>query len=241
MTFKVIKFFTAKTDIEGVFTVAFNGDDRFFHKLEVHCQADLGSDVLDYVELFGMWFYIMAIEYAGQARTSKNLKLVVSRGAIKRLLRDSSSKAHLFNYTNALRTQLFGLTDIEVEKSPRWQEDLQIVACTNWDGKPPKYPELDNPVVGPVGITYHALQRYYDATNREGRADLIFQKVSRLLREATCRVQLPERVMKHKASKYGLGHDSDIYLQTPAGWQAVIVSPEGEQPILATVYMRSGF
>ena len=241
MTFKVIKFFTQKTEVDGVFTVAFNGDDRFFHKLEVHCQADLGSDVLDYVELFGMWFYIIAIEYAGQARTSKNLKLVVSRGAIKRLLRDSSSKAHLFNYTNAIRTQLFGLADIDVEKAPRWVDDLQVVACTKWDGEPPKYPEVVNPLVGPVGITYHALERYYDATNREGRADLIFQKVCRILREATCKIQLPEKVLKHKASKYGSAHGTDLYLQSPAGWQVVIVSPEGEQAILATIYMRGSF
>lgn len=241
MTFKVVKFFTQKTQEEGVYTCAFSGDDRFFHKLEVHCPADLGNDVLDYIELYGMWFYIMGVEFAGHARNSKNLKIVVSRGAIKRLLRDSSSKAHLFQYTNALRTQLFGLTDIEVEKAPDWCADLQSTVCAQWDGLPPKYPVVENPVVGPVSVTFHALERYYDATNREGRADLIFQKVCRLLREATTKVQLPERVAKHKALKYGAGHSKDLYLQTPAGWQAVIVTPEGEQPILATVYMRGGF
>lgn len=239
MTYKVIKFHTTKTNEQGRFLVGFNGDDRFYHKLEVRLDKDLGSDTLDYVELYGMWFYIMAVEFAGLGRSSKNLKVVVSRGAIKKLLRESSSKSHLFRYTNALRTQLFGLSDIEVDKNPTWDSELSTSACVRWDGSVPPYPEVENPIVGRVGVTFHALERYYDATNREGRSDLIFNKVCKLVRDAAQQVRLPDKVLKHKENKYGAGRSSDIYLQTPAGWQAVIVAPPGEQQILATVYMRS--
>jgi hypothetical protein len=239
MTFKVVKFNSTKTSDPHRFLVGFNGDDRFFHKIEIHTDTDFGPDVLDYIELYAMWFYIMGAEFCGSGRTSRNLKVVVSRGAIKKLLRESSSKSHLFRYTNAIRTQLFGLTDIEVDKNPAWDADLQPNACVRWDGSVPEYPEVENPLVGMVGVTFHALERYYDATNREGRADLIYYKVCRLLREAEIRAQLPDKVLKHKELKYGAGHSTDTYLQTSAGWQAVIVSPPGEQKLLVTVYMSS--
>lgn len=238
MTYTVVSFHTVKTETPGIFHVSFKGDERFRHKLEVHTLTDLGNDALDYVELFGIWFYLMGIEYAGKMRSSKNLRLVVSRGAIKRLLRETSSKAHLFQFTNAIRTQFFGMTDIEVDKNPDWASDLELNACVKWDGSPPAYPSVVNPVAGPVVITYHALERYYENTNKEGRADLIFQKVCRLVREASIQTTLPDSVQRHKSQKYGARNKNDLYLNTRSGWQAVVSESERGAKFVATVYMR---
>jgi len=238
MTYTVVSFHTTKTDLPGTYHVAFKGDDRFRHKLEVQTQADLGVDALDYVELYGIWFYLMGIQYAGMMRSSKNLRLVVSRGAIKRLLRETSSKSHLFQFTNAIRTQFFGLFDIEVDKNPSWVTDLDLSACVKWDGTPPPYPAESNPIAGPVEITYHALERYYETTNKEGRADLIFQKVCRIVREATTQMTLPEDVQRHKSLKYGDRNKNDLYLTTKSGWQAVVSESDRGNKYVATVYMR---
>lgn len=241
MTYKVVKFHTEKGKGEGAFQVAFNGDDRFFHVLDIHVSADLGPDALDYAELFGIWYFLMHVEMAGVKRTAKNLKLVVSRGAIKRLLRESSSKSHLFNYTNALRTQFYGLKDIEVEKQPSWCQDLQPTISTRWDGSPPPYPEVINPIVGSVGITYHAVERYFSHTNCEGRVDLIFQKVCKLVREASREVALPAKVLKHKSAVYGDDGQNVKYLTTPAGWQAVVSTSRNGSGLLLTIYQRTEF
>jgi hypothetical protein len=159
MTYKVVRFHTSTGPGDGCYEVAFSGDDRYFQKLEVHSAVDFGSDALDYVELFGIWYFLMNIEIAGQGRSAKNLKLVVSRGAVKRLLRESSSKAHLFSFTNALRTQLFGLKNIEVEKVSAWAASVETSVCVRWDGLPPDYPEIKNPVLGRVRVTHHAPRR----------------------------------------------------------------------------------
>lgn len=241
MTYKVVKFSTSKGAVPGLYEVAFCGDDRFYQKLEVHVSQDLGPDALDYVELFGIWFYIMAIGSAGMNRTAKGLSLVVSRGAIKKLLRTDSSKAHLFSYTNAIRTQLYGLKAITVEKNAAWASGLEVVTCAKWNGEPPEYPEVENPVLGKVGITYHALQRYYEHTNSEGRQDLVFNKVQKLAREATIEARLDARTIKHKELKYGDASETTRYLNTPSGWQAVIVSRPGVQQVLTTVYQRNGY
>lgn len=239
MTYKVVRFHTSKGAEEGFYQVAFSGDYRYLQKLEVQSAVDFGNDALDYVELFGIWYFLMSIEIAGQGRRAKNLKLIVSRGAIKRLLRESSSKAHLFSFTNALRTQFFGLNDIEVDKTSAWAASVGTSACVRWDGLPPDYPEIENPVLGHVRVTHHAVERYYDATNREGRADQVFQRVCRILREASQEALLPEHVVQHKSRTYAHANDATRYLNTQSGWQAVILSPANEKPLLATVYQRS--
>ncbi|WP_010487487.1 hypothetical protein [Pseudomonas sp. S9] len=240
MTYQVVKFHTSKGLGDCCYEVAFNGDERCLQKLEVHSTVDFGSDALDYVELFGIWYFLMSIEIAGQGRSAKNLKLIVSRGAIKRLLRESSSKAHLFSFTNALRTQFFGLNDIEVDKTSAWAANVCTSACVRWDGLPPDYPEIENPVLGHVRVTHHAVERYYEATNREGRADQVFQRVCRILREADQEALLPAHVVQHKSRTYAHANDATRYLNTQSGWQGVILFPANEKPLLATVYQRSG-
>lgn len=241
MTFKVVKFHTTKGQGNGVYEVAFNGDDRYFQKAVVYLTADLGPDVLDYVELYGIWLFMMELEMGGSRRTAKNLQMVVSRGAIKRLLRETSSKSHLFTYTNAIRTQFFGLTDIEVEKDTDWTKSAPPTFCIRWDGQPPEYPAVDNPLVGRVGVTYHSVERYYQHTNCEGRTDLVFQKVCRILREADREIVLPAKVQKHKSIAYGDDGQNARHLIAPSGWQTVVVFPANEQPLLLTVYQRNEF
>jgi hypothetical protein len=156
-------------------------------------------------------------------------------------LRESSSKSHLFNYTNAIRTQFFGLKDIEVEKNMPWTQGLLPTISVRWDGLPPPYPEVTNPLVGSVGVSYHAVERYYQHTNCEGRVDLIFQKVCRLVRESNREIILPEKVQKHKAAAYGDDGQNTRHLTTPSGWQSVVVFPQGKQALLLTLYQRNEF
>lgn len=238
MTYEVIQFHSSKGEVPGQYIVGFKGDERFVHKLLIFTQADLGPDALDYIELYAMWLYIMALEFAGNSRSSRNLRLVVSRGAIKKLLRETSSKSHLFQYTNALRTQLYGLRDIEVVKNPGWVTEVEPMFCVKWDGSVPPYPEVENPVAGKVGITYHAVERYYDATKREGRADLVFTRACKVLRDASIQVQLPSDIQQHKERKYGDENLSAIHVQTPSGWRAVILATPGQQKIATTIYKR---
>ena len=98
MTFKVVKLSTSTTDTPGLYQVKFNGDDRFFRTVDVHVSKDLGPNALDFVELYGTWCCLIWLELAGSNRTSRNLRLVVSRGAVKRLLLVTSSKEELYQW-----------------------------------------------------------------------------------------------------------------------------------------------
>ncbi|MDP2242382.1 MAG: hypothetical protein Q8K09_00060, partial [Pseudomonas sp.] len=75
---------------------------------------------------------------------------------------------------------------------------------------------------------------------REGRADQVFQRVCRILREADQEARLPAHVLQHKSRTYTHANNAARYLNTQSGWQMVILSPASEKPLLATVYQRNG-
>lgn len=131
MTFKVVKVSTSATAQPGVYQVLFNGDDRFFRSIEIHVSRDFGPNTLDFIEIYGLWCCLVWLELAGSGRTSRNLKIVVSRGAVKRLLMVTSSKEELYQHAYALRTQLFGIHDISVEKEKGGQLKLIRVSASN--------------------------------------------------------------------------------------------------------------
>ncbi|HIE2513679.1 TPA: hypothetical protein ACXLCK_002129, partial [Pseudomonas aeruginosa] len=75
MTLRHVKFFTESTDRKNVYRVSLAGDDRYFHRLEVHLDCIFDVDVLDYVELYGIWFFLISLEVAGKCRTARNLAI----------------------------------------------------------------------------------------------------------------------------------------------------------------------
>ncbi len=238
MTYKTIQFFTAKTDDPSVFSVTMLGDSRRSTKLLVHLSGKFDSDILDYIELYGIWAFVCRFELAGQARNAKNLKVIVSRGAIKRLLRETSSKSNLFQYTNAIRTQLFGLEDISVEKDGAWASTVEPTLSVDWDGQPPPYPAVVNEVFGNLIITRHVLDRYHEKTGYEGKPDGIFAKVTKLARSARLEKSLDSSMLNHKVRKYGAEQVNTIYLQSDSDWYFVAVRLSDREYLLKTIYQR---
>ena len=238
MTYKVVKFFTSRTEDPEVFCVSMLGDNRRPTKLHVRTSARFESDTLDYIELYGIWAFVCHFELAGQARNAKNLKVIVSRGAIKRLLRETSSKSNLFQYTNAMRTQLFGLEDISVEKDGEWASTVEPTLSLHWDGQPPPYPTVVNDAFGNLIITRHVLDRYHEKTGYEGKPDGIFAKVTKLARSAKVEKLLDKSMLNHKSKKYGAEQDKTIYLQSDADWYFVALKLSEREYLLKTIYQR---
>ena len=239
MTFKVVKVSTSATAQPGVYQVLFNGDDRFFRSIEIHVSRDFGPNTLDFIEIYGLWCCLVWLELAGSGRTSRNLKIVVSRGAVKRLLMVTSSKEELYQHAYALRTQLFGLHDISVEKGEGWVAETHPGISVKWDGKPPPQPSVDNPVFGKIFLTYHSAVEYLDETKGECKEENVFARLSRLVRDADREAALPDKEAGYKARRYGSSQDGVRYLNNSAGWQIVVRPTENKDALVAlTVYQR---
>ncbi|WP_288406873.1 hypothetical protein [uncultured Pseudomonas sp.] len=242
MTYKVCKVSTAATDVPGVYNVLFNGDDRFFRRIEIHLSRDLGDNVLDFIELYGLWCALVQFELAGHQRTCGNLKLVVSRGAVKRLLLSDSSKGELYETSNALRTQFFGLSGISVEKNKPWTRGDHQAFCVKWDGTPPPQPSVENPVFGKIYLTHHTLVEYLDETKGECKPENVFPRLARVVRDLNREVALPADVMRHKQRRHAGDQDGVRYLGSMAGWQLVTRPALDHTGLLAiTVYQRQGY
>lgn len=240
MTLKSVKFYTSETEEPDVFHVSFSGEDRYFHKLEVKVSRSFGTETCDYVELFGMWFFLVAIEAAGMHRTARNLSVSVSRGEVRRHLLGKSDSNTLGSHASALRAMLYGIDNIALEKKPTWLDGVGDVSiCSRWDGEPCPYQLVKNERFGLLGITYHAIDRYFERTRSEGRKDQMLGKLQKLARAASEVVELPPEVEFKKILTHGYDQKHSKILAAPRGWM-LVTAPDKERGYLRviSVYQR---
>jgi len=120
---------------------------------------------------------VIGRDLVGNAST----KLMVSLGAIKKLCRRQSDKAHLAPYANFLTTRLAGCP-ISVDKDPRWfdgftpdTEDLLV--------RGPKRETISFAGLGEVSVTQHVLDRYADHFLPESSQDKVVQAAWKKLKD----------------------------------------------------------
>lgn len=236
MTLRHVKFFTERTDRENVYLVSLAGDDRYFHRLEVHLDYTFDVDVLDYVELYGIWFFLIYLEVAGKTRTAKNLAISVSRGSVRSLLLGKTMSNSLGPYASALRAMLYGMESIGLERKPAWLSNVTDVGglCSRWDGRPCPYQTVSNARFGEIGITYHAVDQYFKRTRSEGRKDQMLSKVQSLARAATEEVKLPAEVLFKKILTHGFEQKYVKTLAAPRGWM-LVTAPDHERGYLRVI------
>lgn len=236
MTLRNIKFFTESTDRADVYLVSLAGDDRYFHRLEVHLDCLFRKDALDYVELYGIWFFLVALEFAGNNRTARNLTVSVSRNAVKAHLLGKESSKNLGPHAAALRAMLYGIESIGVDRNPAWRANVTDVGglCSRWDGRPSPYQTVENERYGPIGITHHAIDQYFKRTRSEGRQDQMLLKVQKLARAATEEIELPAEIRLKKILTHGFEQKYVKILAAPRGWM-LVTAPDHERGYLRVI------
>jgi len=164
----------------------------------------------------------------GQNRTGDGLRLIVSRGAIRKLRRDDSTKDDLYPYAHFLRTR-FAEATVQVSKQPLVFDAPPaaplVVAAPGLDS-------VTVPGVGAVAFTGHALERYreYSGAATLGRAWRSLRRV--LLQQPLRDLPLPPHVRLHKARRY---RDPGRWLASANGWEFALAR-RGDLWFLVTVY-----
>jgi hypothetical protein len=94
-------------------------------------------------------------------RTGINLKIVVSKGAIKKMARQATTKLDLYEYGYPILTR-YGEAEISVSKDRSWfPEPDQLKDTPVIDGEAMRGIEkIDSAGMGNVAVTRHALERY---------------------------------------------------------------------------------
>lgn len=153
-----LKLVTKKTDAPQVFDTYWTTGWKA--KGRVRVTVPNVDDGLTAAELAAANYLLTVKNVAGHNKSGTGLRIWVSRGAIKKLLRESSAKAYLVPYANFLRTRFLGAL-IEVEaRDHSWADELceSQVDCLVVDK--PTLTTIEIQGFGPVELTGHAIDQY---------------------------------------------------------------------------------
>lgn len=169
-------------------------------------------------------------------------KLVVSKGAIKKLALGKSTKAFAFKFAAYLTSRLKGVT-IEVSQSMEFMDepgegnvelldaDRQTYAKT--------YDEISTPAMGPVLITQHAIDRYQARITSGSPKKPWASLVSRLRHPELQILPFDPKVARHKARKYGRVDNVEVWGHRDSKFKYLMVIDEDtKKRVLVTVFER---
>lgn len=166
----------------------------------------------------------------GPTQTGKGLKLTVTSGAIKKLLKNvrngvpdksAITKPHLIPYGRFLWHRFSGL-EIDVSKDASWllpraQNDIETVEI-----REPLSEVIEIPNLGLVEVTDHAITQYASRLANVDQPDLW-----RLFRQAVARlrrVDLSEEQVMQKAAKHG--EAGELWVNDALRWGFVVIRTE---------------
>ncbi len=168
-------------------------------------------------------------------RTGINLKIVVSKGAIKKMARQATQKLELYEYGYPILTR-YGEAEISVSKDKAWfpqYEELFNVPLVNGEALR-GIEKIHSEGMGMVAVTLHALQRYAEHC---GTLDMntSWRNLHRRLKTSLNKIQLPPRVMLHKLKKYG---EAPEVWTSPDNPLHYVFVPKSDHRVLVTVFNK---
>jgi hypothetical protein len=180
----ILKTQTITTTQADTFLVYWtNSSNRLGGVLKVHVRAKI-EDKRIAAELFAMQHLlevkcVLGNKLIGNAGT----QLIVSLGAIRKLHRSQSNKAHLAGYAKFLTTRFAGCT-LSVDKDTRWFAGVQPETSEELVVNGPMRETLKITGIGEVEITQHVLARYTDrflsATSPDKAAQAAWKKLNQI-------------------------------------------------------------
>lgn len=169
-------------------------------------------------------------------------KLVVSKGAIKKLAKGRSSKKDVVKFATFLSTCMQGAA-IEVSQSMEFMPELSEGVETLQAGykHPLKRPdEIDTPAIGTLQVTRHAVEQYQERIST-GEPKKPWASLVKRLGNPELRVMpMDPRVARHKARKYGPDDKVEIWGHPTSKFKYVVVTDRRtDKRVLVTVFERA--
>jgi len=168
-------------------------------------------------------------------RTGINLKLVVSKGAIKKMARQATQKLDLYEYGYPILTR-YGEAKIEVSKDKSWiPADETLIEVPLIHGESLRGIEkLKSERMGLIAVTRHALERYGEHC---GTLDMnsSWKNLHRRMKGRLDVIALPSKVLQHKLRKYG---DTPEIRKHPDDPLHYVFCKKSDHKVLVTVFNK---
>lgn len=174
---------------------------------------------------------------------NKHTLLAVSQGAIRKLHKRQSDKAHLAPYANFLATRFAGC-QISVNKDQAWFDGFQPDAIEYLHIKQPRRESIRMVGLGDVAITQHALERFASRFLPEVAADKAAQtawkKLVELASDRSVREVSRENVWAKVKYCHPGNQEGRYFLNPKRNLVLVVTDRPNEGKRLVTAYQVSG-
>lgn len=171
--------------------------------------------------------------------TGKGICLVVTKGAIRKILNEKTENQTFLRYGAFLHGRMRGCT-VSVEKKNAYlpAEDIEVTKSISLSKEP--HETIESPSLGEVQVRDHAFKRFLERVY-EGSPEKAFNSlIQRLSNPELVQVQIPDRVWRHKVSKYGEEGVASIYKHPTDIVHFVLVNQPGARGrALVTVFCRN--
>jgi len=168
-------------------------------------------------------------------------KLVVSKGAIKKLINGKSAKSHLQAYSSFLYNRMNNCSLVVEHKMDLMADEHNTVpviinqCSSKYTGY---FNSVSTPALGEVYITAHAVKQYAERITGGTPKKPWSSLVGRLNNPGLIQVALPNNVMKHKLKKYGDVDNIENWTHTTSLFNYLVINNNGKRT-LVTVYIRA--
>lgn len=174
--------------------------------------------------------------------SGKGYHLTVSRGAIKKLALDKSDKKFAIKYAALLTGKMAGC-EISISNKMDWVNNLLNVTPEQLEGDSAVYAmthePIETPSIGVLNITRHAVEQFV-ARMPDGEMKNPWLALTKRLQNAgLAKRQLPEKVLKHKAKKYGRADNVEAWAHPASSFVFLVLRDEKGVATLVTVFDRN--
>jgi len=160
------------------------------------------EDAESAAEIVAIRHLLGARKVFGPNAKGNGVQITCSKGAVKKIVRGSSTKAGLFEYGYPLLTR-YADADYSVSKDSKWIREPCEAERIDAAAQACGIEALETLAFGPVGITVHAMRRYLERGVDGLSMSAGWRSLARRLDSGLEPVRLPEKVARHKLRKYG--------------------------------------
>lgn len=203
--------------------------------VNVTMHADV-SDPLIAAELYAAHWLLTIKEVLGSKRSGTGVKIVFSRGAVKKLIRKDSSKVDLAIYARYLTTR-FDKAVLEVSKDVFELTDTASEDAIHVNEPPQTLVDAGN--LGTIEISEHAIDRYVERSNSGEISNAWPSLLKRLANKEMRQVTLSDELLRKKKAKYQAGQE--IWKHPDDTTHYVVVRNNVGVGTLVTVFDRKDF
>ncbi|MBB3105247.1 hypothetical protein [Azomonas macrocytogenes] len=196
-------------------------------------------------ELCAMRYLLLERQVFNRKPSSgKGIKLRVSTGAIRKLMLGKSTKREALPYAQFLGSCMAG-AEFEVQRNMDFKasaDDPQAnIESLYIDPAVYGTPHLafDTPAIGQIFVTVHAVQQYVERNISGELTRPLSSLVRRLQHPGLCLRPIPEKVLRHKAHKYGSSSNIEAWGHTTSCFTYLFLV-DGAKRTLVTVFRRMG-